>query len=197
MHAVTLYTTRHFAPWCVAFVDNKQDNKLESGRPKVLAATALSELLKATNLTDVSASGRNYKQDGPRLGICIVGQLSRLELKTKVERLIKPSLPLWGGRVDVVMVLDPMSERYVNTDSANRETLSAEESRLVSSQQKGHKCKRAISSKAKVVDSVPHSLQGDAKSVSAALAQLSIGLCAVTPGRAVGHSIAKSQVTIF
>jgi hypothetical protein len=55
-----------------------------------------------------------------RLGVCITGQLSRLELTSKVEHLLKVSQQgEWAG-VDVVLVLDTATASYVNTQGKGR-----------------------------------------------------------------------------
>jgi hypothetical protein len=66
----------------------------------VLAKHAVSELQRSSPVVE---------SPGKRFGVCVVGQLSRLELETKIAKLLKPSLSRWEGRVDVVIVLDPVS----------------------------------------------------------------------------------------
>eukprot|EP00729_Bicosta_minor_P006725 gene6725-14622_t len=53
---------------------------------------------------------------GNKLGVCITGQLSRLELATKIERLLKPARAHGWDSVDLVLVLDDSSDSFVNKD---------------------------------------------------------------------------------
>ncbi|CAJ1433598.1 unnamed protein product [Effrenium voratum] len=47
--------------------------------------------------------------ENPKLSICVTGQIGRLELNTKISRLINPSI-LAGYRVQLFLVLDPRNE---------------------------------------------------------------------------------------
>jgi hypothetical protein len=49
----------------------------------------------------------------PRVGICITGQLSRLEMQSKIRNLVAPMRAL-GSTVDVAFVLDPKRGVYTN-----------------------------------------------------------------------------------
>lgn len=46
----------------------------------------------------------NNRPNNNRLGVCITGQLSRLELATKIDRLLKPARALGWDAIDLVMV---------------------------------------------------------------------------------------------
>jgi len=48
-----------------------------------------------------------------RVGICVTGQLSRLELQLKVKNIVKP-LKTYGFRVDIIALLSDAPPRYVN-----------------------------------------------------------------------------------
>lgn len=56
---------------------------------------------------------------GNKLGVCITGQLSRLELATKIERLLKPARAHGWDSVDLVLVLDDSSDSFVNKDGTH------------------------------------------------------------------------------
>jgi hypothetical protein len=149
---------------------------------------------------------------GHRFGICIIGQLSRLELKTKIERLIAPSRTLWEGRVDVVLVLDPASEKYVNPDVALRgstemagakdtQTMpTSNSSKVPSSLERA--CKVALQTAARYKKGSSTSASVDGGRVGRNLMvhhhispERALKFCAVAKsGQAVGHTIVKRHI---
>jgi hypothetical protein len=54
-----------------------------------------------------------------RAGICVTGQLTRLELKSKMDHLIKPNLRDYD--IDLLIVVDPEGARHVNVRDAKGE----------------------------------------------------------------------------
>ena len=51
-----------------------------------------------------TAPASNNRPNKNRLGVCITGQLSRLELATKIDRLLKPARAQGWDAIDLVMV---------------------------------------------------------------------------------------------
>jgi hypothetical protein len=54
-----------------------------------------------------------------RAGICITGQITRLELESKLKHLIKPNLKSYA--IDLVIIVDPESSSHVNIRDAKGE----------------------------------------------------------------------------